>query len=233
LGEKKGKKRQSAISSIALFGLSLLPLAGCGSTGGSPINTSALDLFGTSSKATQADASADGTQLLPNTDLECPNVSIRNGAATLTIANAAKGAEPTALDVRYQGTIVRTARECHVNAGIMTIKVGIEGRVITGPAGGPGTVDIPLRTAVVQEGIEPKTVVTKFGRETVSVVNQIDRVSFTHIEPEISFPLPRPLGLIDDYVVYVGFDPLGAPQENKKPAGKRRAGKPKTAAIVR
>ena len=62
------------------------------------------------------------------------------------------------MDLRYQVTIVRTARECHVNSGIMTMKVGVEGRVITGPAGGPGTVDVPLRLAVVQEGVNPKTI---------------------------------------------------------------------------
>jgi hypothetical protein len=32
--------------------------------------------------------------------------------------------------------------------------------------------------------------------------------------------MPQPTALIDSYVVYVGFDPLGAPQEKKKPAAK-------------
>ena len=124
--------------------------------------------------------------------------------------------------MRYQGSIIRTARECHVNAGIMTMKVGIEGRVITGPAGGPGTVDVPLRIAVVQEGVNPKAVVSKFGHETVTVNTSIDRVTFTHVEPDIAFPLPQPLGLIDAYVVYVGFDPVGAQPEKKKPPAKRK-----------
>src|SRR5665811_786017 len=100
--------------------------------------------------------------------------------------------EPGALDVRYQGSIIRTARECHVNAGIMTMKVGIEGRVITGPAGGPGTVDVPLRIAVVQEGVNPKAVASKFGHETVTMNTSIDRVTFTHVESDIAFPLPQP-----------------------------------------
>ena len=79
---------------------------------------------------------------------------MRTGAATLMIGSKTGEAEPTALDLRYQVTIVRTARECQVNSGIMTMKVGIEGRVITGPAGGPGTIDLPLRLAVVQEGVK-------------------------------------------------------------------------------
>ena len=145
---------------------------------------------------------------------------MRSGAATLLIGSKPGEGEPSALDLRYQGTIVRTARECHVSAGIMTMKIGIEGRVITGPAGGPGTVDLPLRIAVVQEGVNPKTVVSKFARVQVAVTNAVDRVPFIHIDPEISFPLPQPLAAIDAYVVYVGFDPLGAQQEKKKPAGK-------------
>ena len=61
------------------------------------------------------------------------------------------------------------------------MKVGIEGRVITGPAGGPGTIDVPLRIAVVHDGINPKTIVSKFARVQVTVASAVDRVPFTHI----------------------------------------------------
>jgi len=106
----------------------------------------------------------------------------------------------------------------------MRMKVGIEGRIITGPAGGPGAVDVPLRVAVVQSGVTPKPIVSNFGKETVTIDQQVDRAAFTHIDDNISFPLPRPLGLIDSYVVYVGFDPIGArPPEKKKPPARRRA----------
>ena len=189
-------------------------------------NGSALDLFSNSSKATQANASAGEGAETP-TDVECPGIVIRTGAATLTIGSNPKEETPSPLDVRYQGTIVRTARECHVAAGVMTMKVGIEGRVITGPAGGPGAVDVPLRVAVVQDGLNPKTIVSNFGKETVTLNDQVDRANFTHIDDTISFPLPRPLGLIDSYVVYVGFDPAGARPPEKKPAPRHRA---KTAA---
>jgi hypothetical protein len=180
-------------------------------------STSALDLFSTSSKATSGDA---GVTADPNTEVECPGIQVRSGAATMMIGNKPGEGEPSALDLRYQVTIIRTARECQVTAGVMTMKVGIEGRVITGPAGGPGTVDVPLRLAVVQEGINPKTILSKFVREQVTIANAVDRVTFTHIDPEISFPMPQPAANIDAYVVYVGFDPLGAQQDKRKPAAK-------------
>ena len=210
-------------STAVLLSLSLT-LAGCGSS--NLLSGSALDLFSTSSKATTGNADTDPGS---STDVECPSVSVRTGAATLMIGSKPGQGEPSALDLRYQATIIRTARECQVNSGIMTMKVGIEGRVIPGPAGGPGTIDVPLRIAVVQEGVNPKTITSKFARLDVTVASAVDRVAFTHIDPEISFPLPQPIANIDSYVVYVGFDPAGAQQEKKKPAGKPKA-KPKSVA---
>jgi len=202
---------------VAVLNL-LLVLAGCGSS--NLFNSSALDLFSTSSKATTAEAGPTAA------DIDCPSVSIRTGAATLMIGSKPGEGEPAAMDLRYQATILRTARECQVNSGIMTMKVGIEGRVITGPAGGPGSINVPLRVAVVQEGIQPKIIASRFARVDVVVASAVDRVVFTHIDPDISFPLPQPIANIDSYVVYVGFDPAGAQQEKKKPAGKP---KPKSA----
>ena len=217
-----GRVRTSAAGAVGWLAAAgaLIALAGCGGNS-SMLSGSALDLFSNSSKATPANASVAGGAETP-TDVECPGVIIRTGAATLTIGSNPKEETPSPLDVRYQGTIVRTARECHVAGGVMTMKVGIEGRVITGPAGGPGTVEVPLRVAVVQDGVNPKTIVSNFGKEAVTLSDQVDRSAFTHIDEAISFPLPRPLGLIDSYVVYVGFDPAGArPPEKKKPAVRR------------
>jgi hypothetical protein len=202
----------SAVTALACLALGL---AGCGST--NVFSTSALDLFSTSSKATSGDAGVIADR---NADVECPGIEIRSGAATMMIGSKPGEGEPSALDLRYQVTIIRTARECSVTAGVMTMKVGIEGRVITGPAGGPGTVDVPLRLAIVQEGVNPKTILSKFARVPVTIASAVDRVTFTHIDPEISFPMPQPAALIDSYVVYVGFDPLGAQQEKRKPASK-------------
>jgi hypothetical protein len=215
-GEWNGQSVRRCVGSIVLIGL--IPLvAGCGTS--SVFSSSPLDFFSTSSKATTGEAGAsDGAA-----DVECPGVEVRTGAATLMIGSKPGEGEPSALDLRYQASMVRTARECQVNAGIMNMKVGVEGRVITGPAGGPGTIDVPLRIAVVQEGVNPKTIVSKFARIQITVANAADRVPFTHVDSDISFPMPQPVALIDSYVVYVGFDPAGAPQEKKKPPSKPKA----------
>jgi hypothetical protein len=187
-------------------------------------STSSLNPF-SSPKSTDAAAApgAEGTADIGDDDLECPTVTIRNGASTLTVANKSTGnADPAALDLRYQGSIVRTARECHVHAGTMTIKVGIEGRIVLGPAGGPGQLEVPMRLAVVQEGPQPVTVLSKLARIPVTIGPDTQRVTFTHVDPDVVFPLPKPLGNIDSYVVYVGFDPNASPPEKPKSAAKPR-----------
>jgi len=223
-GEMNGRDGRWGIGAAAC--LVAVALSGCGSTS-DIFKSSALDVFSSSSKAT-SDTAKPGEPV--DTDVDCPGVEVRTGAATLMIGSKPGEGEPSALDLRYQGSLVRFARECHVNAGVMTMKVGIEGRVVTGPAGGPGEVNVPLRIAVVQEGPNPKAITSKFVLVPVTVTAAVDRVTFTHVDPDISFPLPQPLGLIDSYVVYVGFDPNSAPQPKKPPpkpvAKKKPSAKP-------
>jgi hypothetical protein len=147
-------------------------------------------------------------------DLTCPPVDVRLGASTLTVPPGSADA----FSLRYQGTIAEMARECKVAGGVMRMRVGVEGRVLVGPAGGPGQIDVPLRYAVVKEGPEPKTVVSKFYKIPVTISEGRPNAVFTHIDDDIAFPMPPGLD-IDAYVVYVGFDPIGDKQQPaKKPA---------------
>jgi hypothetical protein len=159
-------------------------------------------------------------------NLDCPFIDIRQGASTLTIRPTGDNGDSNstnngAMSVKYQGTFVRAARECAVAGTNMVMKVGVEGRIIVGPAGGPGQVDVPLRIAVVEEtpaGTKP--IVTKFIRIPVTVASATDNPTFTHIEEGVTFPLPS-AGNLDNYLVYIGFDPLAAEaQDNPKPQPK-------------
>jgi hypothetical protein len=147
-------------------------------------------------------------------EVECPGVDIRPGASTLSIA--AKAGQATAGDLRYQLSFGQTARECSVQGDTMSIKVGVQGRVILGPMGGPGIVDVPLRYAVVREGTQPRTIVTRFKRLPVTVAGDQTHVQFVDVEEGLIFPLPSPQEA-EAYVVYVGFDDAGDKNEKKKP----------------
>jgi len=147
-------------------------------------------------------------------DIDCPGVDIRTGASTLNMA--AKTTQATAGDLRYQLSFGQTARECLVQGDSLTIKVGVQGRVILGPMGSPGQVDVPLRYAVVREGPEPKTIATKFKRLSVIIGPDQSHVQFVDVEEGLTFPMPTASDL-EAYVVYVGFDEIGDKNE-KKPA---------------
>jgi hypothetical protein len=149
-------------------------------------------------------------------EIGCPGVEVRNGAATLSIA--APGVEAGPMTTRYQVTIGDTARECAPLGGVMTMKVGVQGRVLLGPAGAPGQVDIPLRIVVVQEGVNPKTIVSKLYRVPVQVTAGQTSVPYAQVEQDLTFPMPSP-AVLDAYVVYVGFDPSSAAAKaERKPA---------------
>jgi hypothetical protein len=159
--------------------------------------------------ATEAEA---GPKPVPSDD--CPVMDVRSGASTYAVA--AQGGDVTAANLRYQATIARTARECWVLGQTMTVKVGVQGRMILGPAGGPGEVEVPLRLALVREGVEPRTIWTKLYQVSVSIPPGQTNFPFVHIEEDLSFPMPKPAEL-SAYVVYVGFDPAGAKQPPKQP----------------
>jgi hypothetical protein len=162
---------------------------------------------------------------------DCPLINIRQGASTLTVgpsgaANNDNGTSDDngAMGVKYQGTFVRAARECALVNGQLVMKVGVEGRIIIGPAGGPGQVDVPLRIAVVEETTKgTKPIVTKLIRIPVAVASATDNPTFTHVEEGLSFPMPKDL---DNYVVYIGFDPQALqppPRAVAKPKAKPKA----------
>ena len=162
---------------------------------------------GSSDKGQQAVAGATA-------DAECPYIQIREGASTLTINGSGDNA---AMSLKYQGTFVRAARQCAVVAGQMVMKIGIQGRLVLGPQGGPGQVNVPLRIAIVDEKpASSRTIVTKLIIIPVAVQSADDNPSFTHVEDNVTFPMPSSSEL-DNYVVYVGFDALAAqPQEKRK-----------------
>jgi hypothetical protein len=196
---------------IAVGALATLLLAGCSGGMSGPSMSSLSSMFSAGPKpAVAGDASAAA---LPP-DFECPGVTIRQGASTLSVS--ANPAEPTATNLRYQVGFGDMARECRLMPGnVVSMRVGVEGRVILGPAGGPGQMDVPIRIAIVHEGVNPKTILTKLQRVPVAIPPDSTNVLFTHIEEDLTFPMPKG-NAIDSYVVYVGFDPAGAREPDRK-----------------
>jgi hypothetical protein len=153
-------------------------------------------------------------------DEDCPTVDIRRGASTLQVAMKTDG-PPTPNDLHYQLTFIELARQCSLVGNTVRMRVGVQGRVVVGPQRAPNQVDVPLRYAVIREGVEPKTIVTKFKRFQADVPTSAESAIFTDIEEDLSFPLPSRAEL-QSYVVYVGFDDDGD-RGTRRPAPKKKA----------
>jgi hypothetical protein len=152
-------------------------------------------------------------------DLSCPPVAIRAGASTYAVAVAGK--QPVGNDVRFQVSIGKTARQCTYNGVDITAHIGIQGRVIAGPAGAPSSVDIPMRIAVVQTGVGEKVIATKAYRTSVEMTED-GSVPFSFVADDLVYPAPSGASG-DSYVFYIGFDPQAlAPEPKAKPAKKKK-----------
>jgi hypothetical protein len=209
---------------IALVMMASSALSGCGggsmfggssgsSSTGSSIGSRFSQLFGSNSQEAST-SSSPSTQSTQNSELTCPSVAIRFGASTLSVGLPGKPASGN--DLRYQGSITRTARDCNLQGGQVTARIGVIGRIIGGPAGAPPTVDVPLRVAVVQDGAPEKVIVTKAVRTTVTMEGE--NTEFSLVAEDITYPAPTEAAN-EKYIFYVGFDPAALKPE---PAGRKR-----------
>jgi hypothetical protein len=196
-------------------------LIACGATVPSASAQSLTDrfksLFGGKSEE-PAQTAAPEVSSEPEAELNCPPVGIRAGASTYAVA--APGKQAVGNDVRFQVTITKTARDCSKANGEITARIGIQGRVIVGPAGAPPSVEVPIRVAVVQGGITEKVITTKAYKTTVAIAEG-ESAPFTLVADDVVYPAP-PVAAADSYIFYIGFDPQLVSQEKPKPAKKKK-----------
>ena len=148
--------------------------------------------------------------------LDCPTVEVLDGtAAYRTYA----GTEQTNATVRYQFSMGEVARDCTRSGKDILLKVGIEGRVLLGPAGSPGAFTVPVRIAVRHDG-DGKAVATKLYQVPAMVAAGSDATTFQIVSDPIAVPFltARADG---DYTILVGFD-AGAKTPAAMPSEKGR-----------
>ncbi|MCX7669843.1 MAG: hypothetical protein N2439_07215, partial [Anaerolineae bacterium] len=87
-------------------------------------------------------AAGSGADVAPG----CPRVTIVSRDKDVTIYEAGRVGD--ALGVVHRGEITKTARECLIEGGRVTIKYGFSGRVLLGPRGKTQTVQLPVTVYV-------------------------------------------------------------------------------------
>ena len=104
--------------------------------------------------------------------------------------------------VMHRGEITKTARECTIEPGRVTVKYGFSGRILLGPKGRPGPITLPVSVFVTDEKRARLTNDKLTVDVNVSVENPIGYFSAVRT---VTFDIPegsRP----GDYQVFVAFD---------------------------
>jgi len=153
-----------------------------------------------------------------NVTQDCPVVFIDNGASMIRMPQDAD-----ASSVRYQLSIDQTARECLIEGENVSIKLGIEGGVVLGPAGAPGaftaTISVALRRLK-----DYSLVSSKSYQVSASVSPGGMRGDYRLLADPISVPLVSKRAH-EDYEIIVGFS-QGGSTSPAKPVGKKKKSQP-------
>lgn len=200
--------RVEFLAKVRRLGLSVavLALAGCSSIPGAkdPGDTLGnLMAFNSPTAPPIQQAKAD-------LKVNCPIVDVNQGGSAVRVGGATSGS------VRYQYSLGDIARDCSVENNQIVMRVGIEGKVLLGPAGAPSSFTVPVKVTVRRESDE-KIIETKVYRVAASIPSGAAQSSFSVVTDPLRMPY---LGedAFDDYMVFVGFEGSG----QSLPASKRR-----------
>ena len=186
--------------------LSAALLAGCSSMGLDTAGSSVTNTMGNLLAYNKPAAPPLPPGQKPVVEVDCPTIEVQDGTAALrTYAGGNSNA-----DVSYQYSLGDTARECSVVGNQIAIKVGIEGRVLMGPKGSPGSFTAPIRIAIRHES-EGKAILSKLYKVPVTVPAGATGAPFTFVSEPLMIPLV-PVRADEDYTVIVGFDGAGNAQ---------------------
>ena len=131
---------------------------------------------------------------------DCPRISIWQNSAQLTIYEIGRVGDNLA--IKHRGEITKTARECEIAPGQVTVKYGVAGRVLLGPLGKSGSFKLPVLVHVTDRSRQK--IQTSKADVIVTVHEGKLHGNFSTVQ-SISFPI-EPGIPASQYGVFVTFD---------------------------
>jgi hypothetical protein len=197
------------VGRFALPAALALVLAGCGSSGSSSTGepSSAQKLGNILMFQSTTPPPADQLPTDDDVNFICPQVIISDGGAAI---RAQSGQDSGSL--RSQVSITTVARECTPvgKDGAFALKVGVEGRILIGPAGSPGNYGATLYTQVMRNN---QVIARRSARVGGAIPGGQTGADFSHVESNISVPAGS-----GEVEIIVGLNPGGGGE----PARRRR-----------
>jgi len=181
---------------FAAIGLAAVALAGCsmgGMFGGGSTDASRY----ANASASQTEIAQVAPNALPAIATECPPIKVRPGGEALFSYGG--GRVGNARDLHFQAVIEKQSRNCVVSNGLITVKMGIVGRLLLGPAGGESSINVPIRFAVERDGM---AVFSEVYRIPVTITPPNQSEEFVKVVENVSIPYVGG----EDITIWVGFD---------------------------
>ncbi len=148
--------------------------------------------FGSKEKKTEP----DNTKVLASDLLGyCPKVTLKEETGFFN--KYAKGGEEDPAKLIYQASISDVTRSCKTAGGILTMEIGVAGRIVPGPASTGGTVNLPIRIAVTRG---PEVLYSQLHEYQAALGDAATQFVFS--DPNVSVPVPAERSL----QVLAGFD---------------------------
>lgn len=138
----------------------------------------------------------------------CPGAEIRYGAEAINLF--ANNAQPTPDTLRFQINVQRVARECDVVGDNVVARVGAAGRVVAGPKGSSGKVDVPVRIVAMNGD---KQIYTTLKTVSVDVQPPDYGANWAVVDESVSIPA----GLANSTTIYIGLEDKNRPAKPVKP----------------
>lgn len=210
-GRVTGNKRSMASAGLRLLAVSALGLmlSGCGMStltsgmgGGMFGGTSSTGAQRVTEEGLLSSAKADGNASGGASVAHgCPRFQVAARDHHITIYEPGRAGD--SLGVMHRGEITRTARECTIEGGRVTVKYGFSGRILLGPRGRPGVISLPVQVSVLDSkrasiGADRTSI-----QESVSLDNPI--AYFSQVRT-VTFNVPEG-ARAGDIDVIVGFEP--------------------------
>jgi hypothetical protein len=146
----------------------------------------------------------------------CPNVEIRDGTEFMPVFKPGKFGDVS--QIMYQASVQRVARDCDMEGDMLRVRVGVAGRVLSGPTGATGASTVPVRVAVV---VGDKVTYSKLHQAAVDVQAPDYSALWSVVDDAIL------LSIADskEATIYAGLDGKGDPKGAKdKPKKKTTKG---------
>ncbi|MGV8853752.1 MAG: hypothetical protein ACOH2L_03835 [Devosia sp.] len=134
---------------------------------------------------------------LPAIATECPQIRIRPGSEAMFFYGGGKTGDSRSL--QYQGIIDESTRNCVVSNGLITVNMGVTGRILLGPQGSQSSVNAPIRFAVERNG---QAIFSEKYTVPVAITAPARQADFVKVIDNVAIPY---LGG-EEIIIWVGFD---------------------------